>query len=255
MGIFRRDGAPVDDALLRASVATMNFRGPHGSDSWSQGSVGLGHTRLRTVPESLVDRQPFTLHQRFSIVSDARLDSRRELIATLRQHHCVVPPLVPDSQLILHAYSVWGSQCLDHLRGDFAFVIWDHQQQKLFCARDHFGIRPFYFADLPGAFIFSNTLLTVLFYPQVSDELNDQAVGDFLLFGLNCDNSTTIYRQIRRLPPAHTLTVSSARLQQHCYWTPPTDGYIRYRQPAEYVENFQALLQEAVSDRLSIVRW
>jgi asparagine synthase (glutamine-hydrolysing) len=136
------------------------------------------------------------------------------------------------------------------LHGDFAFAIWDALEQKLFCARDHFGIRPFYYADLGGAFVFSNTLNTVLFHPQVQNHLNERAVGDFLLCGLNCDNSTTIYKEISRLPPAHTLTVSASTIQQKLYWSPPTDGRIRYRHPQEYVENFQSIFLNAIADRL-----
>src|SRR3989441_9985525 len=87
-------------------------------------------------------------------------------------------------------------------------------------------------------------------HPEVSGELNDAAIGDFLLFGLNCNNATTSFRDIQRLPPAHSLSISPEGLKIRRYWTPPTDGRIRYSKPEEYVENFQSLLQAAVGDRL-----
>ena len=249
-GIFHRHLAPVDGRLLQASVATMAFRGPDGNGIWNQGPVGFSHTLLRTSPESASEIQPASLHDRFWTTADVRLDSRRELISTLTENGRNVALSAPDSELILHSYSLWGAQCVEHLRGDFAFAVWDTLEQKLFCARDHFGVRPFYFADLGEVFIFSNTLKAVLLNPQVRDHLNDQAVGDFLLFGVNCDNSTTIFSEVSRLPPAHVLTVSRAGLQQKSYWSPPTDGRIRYERPQEYVEHFQSIFAKAVADRL-----
>jgi asparagine synthase (glutamine-hydrolysing) len=84
--------------------------------------------------------------------------------------------------------------------------------------------------------------------------LNDAAIGDFLLFGLNCDNATTSFRYIQRLPPAHSLTFSQGGVRIKRYWAPPTDGRIRYDKPEEYVEHFQSLLESAVGDRLRTER-
>ena len=140
------------------------------------------------------------------------------------------------------AYAVWGEACVQELRGDFAFAIWDASKRALFCARDHFGIKPFYYADLGDIFVFGNTLDCVRLNTLVSDELNDAAVGDFLLFGLNYDQGTTTFRDVRRLPSAHTLSVSAQALRAERYWFPPVDGRIRYRRPDEYVEHFRTLL-------------
>jgi asparagine synthase (glutamine-hydrolysing) len=156
----------------------------------------------------------------------------------------------PDSGLILHAYAAWGTHCIERLRGDFSFAIWDAQNKQLFCARDHFGIKPFYYAHLGELFLFSNTLNCLRLHPAVSAELNEAAIGDFLLFGLNYDNATTSFRDIQRLPPAHWLTVSTDGLQMKRYWSPPIDGRIRYERPEEYVEHFQSLFEAAVADRL-----
>ncbi len=91
-------------------------------------------------------------------------------------------------------------------------------------------------------------------HPDVSEELNDAAIGDFLLFGLNCDAATTTFRDIRRLPAAHTMTISSEGLRIQRYWSVPTDGRIRYRRVEDYVEHFQILLQAAVADRTRVDR-
>jgi len=213
-------------------------------------SIGLGHAMLRTTRESLGERQPSNLEGRFWITADARLDSRAELTAELQRSGRAVRPNAPDSELILHAYAMWGTPCVEHLRGDFSFGVWDTRNNQLFCARDHFGIKPFYYTQRQGLFVFSNTLNCMRMHPDVSGELNDAAIGDFLLFGLNYNTATTSFRDIQRLPPAHSLSISPEGINIKRYWAPPTDGRIRYSKPEEYVENFQSLLQAAVGDRL-----
>ena len=250
VGIFHRDGAPMDRALLQSLVDFLSYRGPDARESWMEGSIGLGHALLRTTRESSGERQPASLDRRYWIVADARLDGRLELLAELQRAKREVPSNAPDCELILQAYAAWGTPCVDHLRGDFSFAVWDAGHKQLFCARDHFGLKPFYYAQVGELFLFSNTLNCIRMHPRVSGELNDAAIGDFLLFGLNYDNATTSFRDIQRLPPAHSLTVSVRGVQSRRYWTPPTDGRIRYAKPEEYVENFQSLLERAVADRL-----
>jgi len=253
-GIFHTDGAPIERAVLQSFVNFLAFRGPDGQGSWTTGPIGMAHTLLRTTQESIREQQPISLEGKYWIVADARLDSREELLEELRRAKRKVPSSASDGELILHAYAAWGTPCVDHLRGDFSFALWDVAHKQLFCARDHFGIKPFYYTQLGELFLFSNTLNCLRIHPRVSDELNDAAIGDFLLFGLNYDNATTSFRHIQRLPPAHTLTISSRGSQLRRYWTPPTDGRIRYAKPEEYVENFQSILEAAVADRLRIDR-
>ena len=250
VGIYHRNGAPIERTLLQSLVDFLSYRGPDSRDCWMDRSIGLGHAMLRTTRESLGERQPSNLEGRFWITADARLDNRAELTAELQRSGRAVRPNAPDSELILHAYAMWGTPCVEHLRGDFSFGVWDTRNNQLFCARDHFGIKPFYYTQRQGLFVFSNTLNCMRMHPDGSGELNDAAIGDFLLFGLNYDTATTSFRDIQRLPPAHSLSISAEGINIKRYWAPPTDGRIRYSKPEEYVENFQSLLQAAVEDRL-----
>jgi asparagine synthase (glutamine-hydrolysing) len=186
------------------------------------------------------------------ITADARIDCRNELKQKLEKAEPNRPPASTDSELILQAYALWGEECVQHLRGDFAFAIWDAGHKKLFCARDHFGIKPFYYAEIGGVFLFSNVLNCVRLHPDLSEDLNDAAIGDFLLFGLNCDVNTTTFRDVQRLPPAHCLSVSAEGIRIRRYWSAPTSGAIRYRNADDYVEHFQTLFQSAVADRLRV---
>ncbi|MGH9718363.1 MAG: asparagine synthetase B family protein [Candidatus Acidiferrales bacterium] len=250
LGIVRPGGGPVDQALVRALTRFLAFRGPDARDVWCGGSIGLGHAMLRTTEEAGRERLPMGLDGQFWITSDARLDERAELFAQLVEAGRKLARNSPDSEMILHAYAAWGESCVERLRGDFAFGIWDARRKSLFCARDHLGIKPFYFADCQDFVLFSNTLDCVRMHPGVPDELNEAAIADFLLFGLNCDAATTTFRAIRRLPPAHFLRVSAEGLRIGRYWSLPVDGRIRYSRADDYVEQFQILLRNAVGDRL-----
>jgi asparagine synthase (glutamine-hydrolysing) len=254
VGIYHGDNAPVDRGLLESLADFLSFRGPDARGVWTEGAVGFAHTMLRTTQESLEERQPARLEGRLWITADARLDGRAEFLTELRRAGREVGASAPDSEVILHAYAVWGSECVDHLLGDFSFAIWDARSKTLFCARDHFGIKPFYYLQEKERFLFSNTLNCLRLHPEVSAELNDAAIGDFLLFGLNYDNATTTYRAIQRLPPAHSLSFSASGLRLRRYWAPPTAGPIRYSNSKDYIDHFQALLQEAVADRLRTER-
>jgi asparagine synthase (glutamine-hydrolysing) len=127
-------------------------------------------------------------------------------------------------------------------------------EQRYFCARDHFGTKPFYYTFIDNEFAFSSSLNELRQNPKVSDTLNEIAIGDYLLFGVNQDLSTTIFKDIHRLPPAHTLTVANGTLKIRRYWSPEPTSEIRYRNAEDYVEHFSDLLSQAVSDRLTSER-
>ncbi|MBP0014559.1 MAG: asparagine synthetase B [Roseofilum sp. SBFL] len=250
VGIVNADNAPVDRELLARMTGYMTFRGPDVQRIWAEGSVGFGHTLLRTTDESANETQPLTVDRRVWIVADARVDGRRELIRSLQDRGKPVDLDTPDPNLILDAYQVWGIDCLDYLIGDFAFAIWDGREQRLFCARDRFGVKPFFYAHLGKEFVFSNTLNCVRLHPSVSEKLNDLAIADFLLFGYNQEIDTSAFADIQRLPAAHRLIWTPESFKVERYWTLPTDGYIRYKRDEEYVEQFLELMRLAVGDRL-----
>jgi asparagine synthase (glutamine-hydrolysing) len=249
-GIVNLDGAPADVAQLERLAAALAFRGPDAADVWSKGPAGLVHTLLRTAGESGGERQPASLDGKVWITADARLDARNELVKKFEALGVSCRSTSADCELILRAYAAWGEECVRQLLGDFAFAIWDSRNGRLFCARDHFGIKPFYYARLSNALVFSNTLSAVRAHPDVSERLNESAIADFLLAGLNRDPATTVFADVQRLAPAHTLTCSAEGLRLKRYWTLPVDGAIRYPRGGEYVEHFNELFSQAVGDRL-----
>jgi len=248
--IVHLDGAPVDRCLLARLTDSLKFRGPDRRDVWAEGPVGLGHTLLRTTFESELERQPCSLDGRVWITADARIDGWGDLKRKLEAAGRLVLDAATDADLILHAYHAWGERCVERLIGDFAFAIWDGQRRALFCARDHFGVKPFYYAQIGRTFVFSNTLNCVRGYPGVTDRLNDQAVADFLLFDTNQDPATTFFADVGRLPPAHCLTAADGKLALARYWSLPAENELLRLKPADTVAGFRELLGTAVADRL-----
>jgi asparagine synthase (glutamine-hydrolysing) len=251
VGILNLDGSPIDGDLLGRMTAYLAFRGPDGLRVWSTQQVGFGHALLKITAESEREEQPFTLDGQRWIVADARVDAREDLVAELRtRDQKALASDATDAELILRAYCVWGEDCVRRLLGDFTFAVWDAPRQRLFCARDHLGVKPFFYAQLGETVVFSNTLDCIRLHSSVSRDLNDSAIADFLLFGVNQQVDTTSFRDIRRLPPAHTLTWSNGTAQCRRYWTLPMEEPIHFRRAEDYADRFKALLHVALRDRL-----
>lgn len=248
-GLYWRNGRPVRRDDILNMVTTLRHRGPDDLEVWSAGSIGLGQCVLRTSAESLRGhfggRSP---GHDLVITADARLDNRNELLDSLN-----VDPArrvgTTDSQLILSAYEHWSEGCVRHLVGDFAFAIWDGHNRTLFCARDHFGVKPFYYHRSNEGFSFASEIKALLCLAEVPRRLNEERVGDFLAVQLQ-DASATFYRDVLRLPPAHTLTMRDGEMSIRRYWQLDPARESRGRTDEEYAEGFSAIFTEAVRARL-----
>ena len=249
VGIFHRDGQPVDPADLRRMVDILAHRGPDGAAIWHDGSVGLGHLMLQTTPESLHEILPWTNGRGdLTITADARIDNRDELFRRLRLDDRPRNE-VPDSHLILAAYEKWGENCPDYLLGDFAFAVWDGREQRLFCARDHFGVRPFYYHTANGLFLFASEIKSLFTLGAVPDDVDEIQIGDFLT-GLFESTERTFYPAIRRLSPGYALSVNRFGVKLWPYWSLDMPGEMVLGSDEAYVAAFRELFEEAVRCRL-----
>lgn len=249
-GIVTAAGPPVDRVLLAALAKFMRFRGPDAQNTWASDTAGLGHALLHTDAGPAPRQQPLSIDGQVWITADARIDGQAALKAQLARAGQQCPVSATDAELILHAYMAWGEACVRHLLGDFAFAIWDGRTQQLFCARDHFGVKQFFYSQAGSQLVFSNTLDCLRSHPLVSDALNDLFIADFLLFESSQDPEATAFAAIRRLPAAHTLAWSASGLRIRRYWSLPAEGEIRFRKRNDYVVHFRELLDQAVGDRL-----
>ena len=245
-GLWRLDGRPVEPAELESMTARLAHRGPDGAGAWRDGPVGLGHRMLHTTPESLRERQPLvSASADLVLTADARLDNRDELCSLLP-----APRSLTDAALILLAYERWGERCPEHLLGDFAFAIWDARRRLLFCARDHFGVKPLYYHHRSGQlFAFASEIKGLLALPEVPRRLNEVRVADYLVPLLE-DKEITFYEEIVRLPPAHWMTVDREGIRRQEYWALDPERDIRLRSDDEYAAAFREIFTEAVRCRL-----
>ena len=248
-GLFRTDGQPVDRREIERMVAALAHRGPDGAGVWTGSAVGLGHATLWTTPESRRERLPSTDDSgALVITADARIDNRRDLQKALG----ITDPsaeAMGDGELILHAYAKWGEGCPARLIGDFAFAIWDGRNQRVFCARDHIGAKPFYYYQGTGALLFASEIKALLTNPLVPYRLNPQRVADHLVAFFD-DRSSTFHRDILRLPAGHSLTVSRSDARLRPYWSLDTGRELNLGSIDSYVEAFRETFAEAVRCRL-----
>ncbi len=250
MGVHYLDSCLVHQEDLKRMTDILVHRGPDSADIWLEGSVGFGHRMLWTTPESLLENLPL-VNQAGDLVitSDSRIDNRDELFLKLQLSN-YVPEKITDSQLILAAYEKWGEQCPEHLLGDFAFAIWDKRKQILFCARDHFGVKPFYYYHQPGqVFVFASEIKALFCLPQVPRRLNEVRIADYLALMME-DQTITTYKDILRLPPAHSMKVSQSGIQLWSYWSLDPHHEIHLADNEAYAEKFRQIFTEAVRCRL-----
>jgi len=247
LGIYYLNSRPVDRADLERMVQTLAHRGSDGSGVWNDNSVGLGHRMLWTTPESLHERLPLAKGG-LTITADARIDNRDELINLLGLSR-TASATISDSELILAAYERWDEHCPEKLLGDFAFAIWDSRKQQLFCARDHFGVKPFYYYSTDKLLIFATEIKALLCLPEVPRLVNETKVAAHLT-STDIDKSITLYRDILRLPPAHSLKVSREGIRLQSYWSLDASRELVMRSDEEYAEAFRELFTEAVRCRL-----
>lgn len=247
-GILYLDRQPVERNHLIKMSDVLAHRGVDGANVWCKDNIGLVHRMLWTTPESLLETLPLE-KDNLTITADARIDNREELITALELYHLPAEKIT-DSDLILAAYQKWGKQCPQKLLGDFAFAIWDGQQQQLFCARDHFGIKPFYYYADEQVFIFATEIKALLTQPQVPRCLNQQKVAEFL-YSIMEDKTSTSYKNIYRLPPAHTLTLhNEPQPSIKAYWSLNCTPELQLDSDQKYADAFREIFTEAVRCRL-----
>lgn len=226
----------------------------HADDAmiWAKGNAGLGHLMLRNTPESLNEYLP--LHDEIAgvtITADARLDNRDELCMLLHIESAEAQ-LLPDSDMILRLYRKYRKACVKYLIGDFAFAIWDEGAQELFCARDHMGVKPFFYYAGNRFFAFASEKKGLLCIPGIDKTIDRQFFCNLVFDPSIQAADTTIYKSIRRVPPAHTLCFSAAdnRAKLEQYWTLDPHLEIKLQRKEDYYEGLQHHFEAAVKCRL-----
>ena len=241
--------APVAAERLRAGASALadaqRHRGPDGAGVHVQGPVALAHRRLSII-DLAAGAQPLANEDDSVWVTfNGEIYNYRELRRTLenRGHRFRTQS---DTEVIVHAYEEWGDRCVTHLRGMFAFAILDGRRQRLFLARDHFGIKPLVYVDQPRFFAFASELQAFHSLGDLATELDIRAVDEYLALQY-IPAPRTVYRQVRKLPPGHTMSVDyDGRVHgPQRYWRPEFRPDT-FRSQADWLEAFDATLRDSV---------
>ena len=248
-GILHFDTArPADDALVRRMTSTLVHRGPDGDGYFVHGGVGLGHRRLSIIDLATGD-QPFVSDDKnLALIYNGELynylEIRRELKSRGRHFRTE-----SDTEVLLQAYDEWGTDCLSRFNGMWAFALWDQKRQRLFCARDRLGEKPFYYALWNDSFIFGSEM-KALFAAGVPRDVNEEMLDALLCFGY-LPAPYTFYAPIRKLPAGCYLTAQAGRVDVQRYWDVPSRAAeeLRTDAPAIYGE-FEELFQDSVRLRM-----
>ncbi len=249
-GIITKNQQPIQPRWITCMLDKLRHRGPDGAHTWQHEDVALGHLMLHTTPESCFDKPPLEyLH--WVITADVRLDNRKELFDLL----AIAPSFrskTTDSLLLAKAFEKWGKRCPEFLTGDFAFAIWDKRQRSLFCARDHAGVRQFYYYDSPDYFVFSSEIPAIAALDFVPHRLDEDSFANYLIFlpALGDQAVNTLIKNIQRLLPANWLSFENHSLSTSLYWKRNPDYRLKLKDEREYGLALRELMQQAIEDRM-----
>src|SRR5258708_13584581 len=203
VGIVRNDAKAVDQVLLSRMCAAIRHRGPDEDGFYVNGPVGR-RRRCLSIIDLKGGQQPSHNQDRTAwIVFNGEIYNYRELREKLEKlGHTFYTN--SDTEAIVHAYDRYGADCPKHLRGMFAFAIWDERTQELFIARDRVGKKPFLYAQVNGEFIFGPAFIALLQHPNLRRDIMPEALHHYLSF-MCVPAPLTAYRDIRKLDPGHSL--------------------------------------------------
>jgi asparagine synthase (glutamine-hydrolysing) len=245
----------VEPEVVERMRDALRHRGPDdaGVEHLAQHRVGLGHRRLAIVDLSPAGHQPMAnedgsvwIVYNGEVYNHAALRDELERKGHRYRSHT-------DSETILHLYEEEGPRCVERLEGMFAFAIWDGRRRELFLARDRLGVKPLYYAQLPGGFIFGSEAKALLQHPAITPELDEEAFHHYLTFAF-APPPRTMYAGMRKLAAAERMVVrSDGSVVKDTYWTPLNPERVHEvadMSEAEQLEELRSLLRESISQRM-----
>jgi len=246
-GIFGIVSPKIDRHQVEASTNTLSHRGPDDSGFFVGEGVGLGHRRLSIIDLEGGHQPIFNEDGSKCIIFNGEIYNFVEIrdLLLLKGHRFSTRS---DTETILHAYEEWGEFCVEHFRGMFAFAIWDSKEKTLFLARDRLGIKPLFYGEHDGSFYFASEMKAILAVPNFPREIDEVALTNYFALSY-IPAPLTIFKNIRKLLPGHTLTVKEGKISTRKYWDLE---FVPDKSKSEdyFIQRFMELLQEAVKIRL-----
>lgn len=238
---------PIEQTILKRMNDALYARGPDDEGYFIEGSIGLANKRL-----SIIDveggRQPiFNEDGKICIVYNGEVYNYIELKEELREKGHLFKTKT-DTEVILHLYEEYGEDCMKFLNGMFAFAIWDSKQDRLLLARDRFGIKPLVYSDRNGKLIFASETKAIVQDDAVNREIDFEAVHYYLTY-LSVPSPLTIYKDIKKLPPASILICQNGKIVEKRYWSIEPKR-LKFDIVEEYGDMFYKLLKQSIKMQL-----
>lgn len=228
----------ISEALKQLTLGKKQKQSIHCHDNFGFGAVQFFEKKYTKSEHSVFFNPPFL------VVGDCRIDNRETLIEQLK----LSGPNIPDHQLILRCYQQWQTDCPMFLTGDFSFAIWDMEKKELFCARDHFGVKPFnYYVD-KEQFIFSTEIRGILSQKNLTLTIDQQFIADTISI-IKSEHYRSTFNEIKKLPPAHFLHLKNEKLTISPYWN-LNPAKTNLKNDSEYLAHFKKILFRAVKRRM-----
>jgi len=235
--------------VIEKMTKTLAKRGPDEENIWLRTHAAFGHRRL-TVVDPIGGKQPMTKTHNshsYTLCYNGELynteDLRKEL---LRKGHSFSGH--SDTEVLLTSYIEWKEQCVDYFNGIFAFAIWDEKEQKVFIARDRMGVKPLFYAERNGGFLFASEIKSLLAHHDVKTELSREGLAEVLAVGPSRKPGSGVFHGVNELRPAHALTVSRKGLRIWRYWNVKSEPH--KDSVKETTEKVRFLVTDAVERQL-----
>ncbi len=247
-GIYNFDGKPVEYSLINEMNRISSHRGPDGNGTFTENNIGLGSNRLAIIDLREISNMPiYDTDERYVIVYNGEVfnyvEIRKHLLSKGYKFNTQ-----SDTEVVLNSYIEWGEECLNKLNGMWDFAIWDRKEKTLFCSRDRYGIKPFYYYIDSTMLIFGSEIKQILSC-GINREVNDDIVYDFLVFNFVDHTEKTFFKNVQRLQAGHNLTVKNNTVKISRWYNLPENNTTDLKGEKLYDELY-SLLYDSVRLRL-----
>ena len=231
--------------ILTAMMDAIAHRGPDGAGQYIDEQVALGHRRLSILDLEGGKQPMFNEDGRLVVVFNGEIYNFQALRTELQAAGHTFATDHSDTEVLLHGYEEWGREMVTRLRGMFAFAIWDKAEGKLFCARDHFGIKPFYYYHKGDSFMFGSEIKSFLENPEFDKRFNPAQLQLYLSFQYS-PGEDTFFQNVKKLLPAHWLEWQDGKVTVQRYWSPCFDAD-ETRTLEDWETDIEAAMKESVA--------
>ena len=239
-GIVNTNGTPVDQLQLQKMNDLIAHRGPDGEGFYTSRNLGFGHRRLAIIDLTHDGHQPMLFQEKYVITFNGEIYNYIEIRNDLMSHGYQFKSK-SDTEVILAAYDFWGEECVKQFNGMWAFAIYDNQKEILFCSRDRFGVKPFYYKESDTQFLFGSEIKQLINH-EGKNEANADLIAHFLYTGMHDHEDRTFFKGIYKLPPSHCLTYDLKTNKKEI------KKFYKIEKPAN--PNYEEVLTSAVKLRL-----